>query len=256
MSIKDVIGLHKDNPLWDEVQKNMEQERLKEILDEIAKPFRSGKYSYDDPAIVAEVKLRYIGLCSHIGGGKDHVANYLSKTLERKCEVVKFATKLTQITGAILGVDDLSLFQDREWKEQANFIWQSNITSNNGKLISPREAQKIIGTDICRSILGDNIWVDAFANQYNDPDTLYIISDLRFQNEKKFVQDNGGVVVFINNRTAAQKQHQKENGIVHDSEQLTWQMYYGDVKADYYLDNNDYQNPQPLQDLVTFIKNY
>ena len=230
MAIKDAIGVNTDNPLTEEVQKWIATDRTNQ--------------------------LRYIGLSGHIGSGKDYVANYIAQNVERKCEVVKFATKLTQVTAAVLGVDNLSLFQDREWKEKKQFIWQCTIDTTpttTGKLISARDAQKIIGTDICRNLLGDNVWVDAFAHTYNDPDTLYIISDLRFPNEMEFVQANNGVVVFINNRTAAQKQHQKENGTVHPSEQLTWQIYYGDIEADYILDNNDFQNLQPLQDLLTFI---
>jgi hypothetical protein len=200
-------------------------------------------------------KLRFVGLCSHIGGGKDYVANYLAKTLERKCEVVKFATKLTEVVGAILGVDDLSLFQNREWKEKQQFLWYGCVDGldGNGKLISAREAQKIIGTDICRQLLGDNIWVDAFAREYNDPDTLHIISDLRFQNEFEFIKTSGGIIIYIDNRNAAINQHKKENGIIHQSEKLVWDMHYGRIQADYVLDNSDYNNKQPLQDLLLFL---
>ena len=191
-------------------------------------------------------KLRFVGLCSHIGGGKDYVANYLQKTVERKCEVVKFATKLTEVTASILGVEDLSLFQNRAWKERTQFIYRN-------KLVSARQMQKIIGTDICSNLISDNIWIDAFANQYNDPDTLYIISDLRFPNEMRFVQENNGVVVFIENLQAAQKQHRKEAGVVHASEKLVWDLHYGRTQADYVLVNNDYNDKQPLQDLLTFL---
>lgn len=252
--------MHKDNSLCEDVQKNMEQERLKEILDDIA----SGRYSYDNPTIVAEVrgllglpvvkqnKLRYIGIIGHQNAGKDYVANYLAQTLERKCEVVKFATKMTEVVAAILGVGDLSLFQDRQWKELKQFVWNKGTSGN--VLVSARDVQKMIGTDIMRELVDDNIWVNAFANAYKDPDILYIVSDLRFPNEMQFVQENNGIVVFIENLQAAQAQHKKENGIVHPSEQLTWQIHYGDIQPDYRLLNNDFSDPQPLQDLVTFIK--
>lgn len=244
-----------------------EQERLKEILDEIAKPFfEDRKYSFSDPTIVAEVrtllrlptikknKLHYIGLIGSQGSGKDYVGRWLQQNIERKTEIVKFATKLTEVTAAILGVDDLSLFQNREWKEQPHFIWQSQITNNNGKLISPREAQQIIGTDICRRLLGADVWVQALGNSCTNLDTLYIVTDVRFQNEMDFIRANNGVVVYVDNRKAAQAQHKKENGVVHESEKLMWSMHYGDIVPDYVLDNNDYSDPKPLQDLVTFIE--
>lgn len=251
--------MHKDNPLCEDVQKNMEQDRLKEILDDIA----SGRYIYDNPTIIAEVrgllglpvvkqnKLRYIGIIGHQNAGKDYVANYLAQTLERKCEVVKFATKMTEVVAAILGVGDLSLFQDREWKELKQFVWNKGTSGN--VLVSARDVQKMIGTDIMRELVDDNIWVNAFANAYNDPDILYIISDLRFQNEFDFVQQNNGIVIYIENLKAAQAQHRKEAGIVHESEKLVWDMHYGAVLPDYVFNNNDYNDKQPLQDLITFL---
>ena len=229
MSIKNAIGVNTDNPLTEEVQKWIATDRTNQ--------------------------LKYIGLISHQNGGKDYVASYLQKTLERKVEVVKFATKLVEITAAIIGVDDLSLFQDRTWKDQPHFIWQSNITSNKCKLITPREALCTVGS-LMRSVDSD-IWVRVLANSYTDPDTLYIISDLRYQNEMAYVQANNGIVVFIENLQAAQQQHRKEykdgSWQPHSSEQLVWSMHYHDTQPDYVLVNNDYTNKQPLQDLLTFI---
>lgn len=206
-------------------------------------------------ALYVKPQLRFLGLSSHIGGGKDYVASYLQKTIERKVEIVKFATKMTEVVGAILGVGDLSLFQDRSWKELKQFVWNKGTSSSY--LVSARDVQKMIGADIMRNLVDDNIWVTAFANQYNDPDTLYIISDLRFENEFRFVQENNGIVVFIENLQAAQQQHRKEYSDgehrPHKSEELTWSLYYEDIKADYRLLNSDYTNPKPLQDLLTFI---
>lgn len=221
MAIQDLIGMHKGNPLAAEVQAYIANERV-------------------------DNKLKYIGIISHQNAGKDFVANYIAKNVERKCQVVKFATKLTQVVAAALCVDDLSLFQDRIWKEKKIFQWQN-------KIVSARDVQISLGTDILRGLVDDNIWVTAFSNAYNDPDILYIISDLRFLNEFKFVQDNSGIVIFIDNHEAAENQRRKEAGVVHSSEELTWDLHHGVQQPDYILDNNDYGNPQPLQDLLTFF---
>lgn len=202
-------------------------------------------------------KLRFVGLCGYIGGGKDYVASYLQKTLERKCEVVKFATKLVEVTAQILGVDNLSLFQDRSWKEKKQFVWQCSLATSNAseRLISAREALCIVGS-LMRSVDPD-IWIRALANSCTDPDTLYIISDLRYQNEMQYVQQNDGIIVFIENLQAGQNQHQKEykdgKHQPHASEELTWALYYGDIEADYRLLNNDYNDPKPLQDFLLFL---
>jgi len=224
--ITNLIGIHKDNLLVEEV----------------------GTFIVNDRV---DNKLKYIGLVGCQNAGKDHIANYIAKNLERKCEVVKFATKLTQVVAAVLGVDDLSLFQDRQWKENKIFQWQN-------KIVSARDVQISIGTDIMRNIIDDDIWVDAFSKAYNDPDILYIISDLRFINEFEFVQANNGVVVFIENVKAAMAQADKEKDAFgvwkpHASEKLAWDLYDKNIQSDYHLLNNDYSDPQPLQDLLTFI---
>ena len=194
--------------------------------------------------------LKYIGISGHQNGGKDFVAGYIAQNIGRKCQVVKFATKLTEVVAAILGVEDLTLFQDREWKEKKIFQWQN-------KIVSARDIQIAVGTDIMRSIIDPDIWVTAFANAYSDPDILYIASDVRFQNEMDFIQQNNGIMIFIENRKAAQVQHRKEykdgKHQPHNSEELAWSLYHEDQQADYRLLNNDYDNPQPLQDLLTFI---
>jgi hypothetical protein len=267
MSIKDVIGIHQDNPMWDEVQKWMEQERqqerLKYILSEIVK-INAGLYSANDLKIQDEIrelldiqkkpsKLRFVGLIGHIGAGKDHVANYIAQNVERKCAVVKFATKLVEVTASILGVDDLSLFQDRAWKEKKQFVWQCSLDNSNAseRLISAREALCTVGS-LMRSV-DHQIWVRGLKYSCNQPDTLYIISDLRYQNELNFVQQNNGIVIYIENLQAAQAQHRRECGKPHSSEELVWRMHYRDIQPDYVLNNNNHSDPQPLQDLLTFL---
>lgn len=191
-------------------------------------------------------KLRFIAFCGAQGSGKDYVAHYIANNIEKKAVVVKFATKLTEMTAALLGVDDLSLFQDREWKERTQFV-------HRGKLVSARQMQQFIGT-MCREMLGANVWVNALAAGCNDSNTLYLISDLRYPNELDFVHKNNGIVVFVDNSHASRKQYQKENGVVHPSEKLMWSMHNGTVKPDYWLDNNDFNNPQPLQDLLHYVQ--
>lgn len=219
-------GVFTENPLTEEVQKWIATDRTNQ--------------------------LRYIGLSGHIGSGKDYIANYIAKTVERKCEVVKFATKLNILVASILGVDDLSLFQDRTWKDKKQFVWNTpDINGDYNALRSARDIQKIVAT-IMRDINPD-IWLDLLVKECTDHDTLYVISDLRYANEFQFVQQNNGIVVFIENLQAAQNQHRKEAGIVHESERLVWDMHYGNVLPDYILNNNNYSNKQPLQDLLTFI---
>ncbi len=191
-------------------------------------------------------KLRYIGLISPQSGGKDYVGSWLQKNIERKCKIVKFATKLTEVVAAALCVDDLSLFQDRAWKEKKIFQWQN-------KIVSARDVQISLGTDILRKLVDDDIWVTAFNKAYSDPSILYIATDVRFPNEMDFIQQNNGIVVYIDNREALTYQHRKENGVTHSSEKLMWSLHYGDIIPDYVLDNNNFDDLKPLQKLLDYI---
>ena len=54
-----------------------------------------------------------------------------------------------------------------------------------------------LGTEAGRDTLGKNVWIDATLRDL-DPEKDYVISDARFLNEFKAVEDLGGVVLRVN----------------------------------------------------------
>lgn len=63
-----------------------------------------------------------------------------------------------------------------------------------------RRFLQVIGTEAGRMLLGENVWVDLLQKRFpdlTDPDSLYVITDCRFDNEVEFVRSNGGCLIWI-----------------------------------------------------------
>lgn len=63
-----------------------------------------------------------------------------------------------------------------------------------------RRLMQVFGTEVGRMLFGENVWVDVLKKQFprlNDPNSRYVITDCRFINEAKFVDENDGSVVWI-----------------------------------------------------------
>lgn len=81
-------------------------------------------------------------------------------------------------------------------------------------LISPRKAYQYLGTDVCRSYK-DDIWTSFVEKEINaHPDTCYVVSDVRFDNEAKSLKSLGGVLIEIrNSRVEFLDNHISEQGV-------------------------------------------
>jgi hypothetical protein len=61
-----------------------------------------------------------------------------------------------------------------------------------------RQLLQRLGTDAGRSVLGDNVWVDALLNSPNN--ARLVISDCRFPNECSSIKERGGVIIRVNRK--------------------------------------------------------
>lgn len=79
--------------------------------------------------------------------------------------------------------------------------------------ITVRELLQKLGTEVGRNIDTD-IWVNALMNEYDTPinytEPYWIISDVRFPNEKKAIEDRGGVVIKVVRGTESKDTHASE----------------------------------------------
>lgn len=149
--------------------------------------------------------VRLIGIAGVARCGKNTVASMIKEHLGRTF-IRAFADPVKTATAEIYGVE-VELLRDGD-RDVIDPYWG----------ISYREMLQKVGTDCCRNILRDDIWVrrmqlyfEAMAIHYS-----LIIPDLRFPNEYEFVKDNGGVVWHIrrlSGKTTVHSDHASERSL-------------------------------------------
>lgn len=134
-----------------------------------------------------------IGICGLIGGGKGTVGDILVEQYGFK--KLSFADKLKDAVADMFdwdrelleGVTDKS----REWREQRDDFW----SKETGRKITPRLVLQEFGTDCMRKGFYDGIWVSMVKREImQNPNTNYVIPDVRFPNEGLMINALGGNV--------------------------------------------------------------
>lgn len=133
-----------------------------------------------------------IGLVGFIGSGKGTVGDIL----EQKGFIKdSFAKPLKDACSVIFGWPREMLEGDtevsRKWREEPDVYWSEKF----GKSFSPRLALQLMGTEAGRNVFHEDIWVISLLNRSKGKDV--VVTDVRFQNEIKYIQDNGGVVIRV-----------------------------------------------------------
>lgn len=133
-----------------------------------------------------------IGLVGFIGSGKGTVGDLLS---QEGFIPDSFARPLKDACSSIFGwprelLEGNTEFS-RTWREQPDKFWSERF----GYEITPRLALQLMGTEAGRNVFHNDIWVISLLNRSHGKDV--VVTDVRFQNEVKYIQDNGGVVVRV-----------------------------------------------------------
>lgn len=153
--------------------------------------------------------MRLIGVNGVARSGKDTLAGFLEnhhdyKRISFAAPIRAFISRLTGIS-----VDDLT---DGPLKEQP-------IDWLGGR--SPREMMQTLGTEWGRSMVNPDLWLLVAKNEIDKAKKEgyagVVISDVRFDNEARFVRDLGGEVVRVTRPgVAAVNAHASEQGISDD----------------------------------------
>ena len=127
-----------------------------------------------------------------IGSGKGTVGDIL----EQKGFVKdSFAKPLKDACSVIFGWPREMLEGDtevsRKWREEPDVFWSEKF----GKPFSPRLALQLMGTEAGRNVFHQDVWVSSLLNRAKGKDV--VVTDVRFKNEIKFIQDNGGIVIRV-----------------------------------------------------------
>jgi dephospho-CoA kinase len=205
------------------------------------------------------MKTKIIGISGKAGVGKDTVGKIIqfltldddvfSKTnrdciadLEHKAycasqskwKIKKYASTLKKITSIILGCK-VNKLEDRDFKEkELGKQWQVIDYT-----LTPRLLLQRLGTDAARYVHPD-IWVNALFSKFKKK-SRWIITDVRFDNEVRAIQERGGIVIRVN-RDESKDSTEHSN---HPSE-TALDNYEG---FDVILNNND-----TLEDLIEEIR--
>ena len=186
---------------------------------------------------------------------------YDDVTLERLSpfKIKKFAGKLKQIASLLTGIP-VEMFEDQEFKKTyLSDEWSTvNGLSTRHKVrkdMTVRDLLQKLGTEAMRNGLHTNVWVNALFAQYKVVDKKYkhcpecnkeqpeflttcpkchpvrlvydkvlpnwIISDLRYPNEKKRVETLGGVCIRIERPGIDTVDHPSETSLDHSNFRFT-----------------------------------
>ena len=186
-----------------------------------------------------------VGLLGFIGSGKGTAGDILKDT---GFTPVSFAKGVKDVTAEMFGwprhLLEGDTQQSREWREQPDKFWTKEL----GKEFSPRLALQLMGTEVGRDVFHKDFWVIKLKNYIQkNPNQNYVITDVRFQNEIKFVHSLNGILIEIqrgikphwyevarkanNGDWKAEKFMRQESG-VHESE---WSWVGGEV--DHHIEN-------------------
>lgn len=190
-----------------------------------------------------------IGILGFIGSGK----GTLSTELVRNHGFVQdsFAASVKDICATVFGwprhLLEGDTVESREWREEVDIWWANKLDIVN---FSPRYALQFVGTDVFRKVLHEDIWMLTLQNRLlKNSGADVVISDVRFKNEVKFLQDNNGILVRVRRgadpvwySTAAlanegnQLAETAMRGVYSEVHQSEWG--WAGCNADYTIENN------------------
>ena len=164
-------------------------------------------------------KRLIIGLKGLAGSGKDTVANYLVKN--HQFTNIKFATPLKQIVSIISGWPIEMVSGETEDSR----VFRETVVHPTFKMTG-REMLQQIGTELFREHFHKDVWMKICEQTIVNSKGCVVISDVRFENEVKMIQNLGGYIWNVNRNVGLQQVP------AHASEQLF------DTHDEIFVDNN------------------
>ncbi len=141
--------------------------------------------------------MAIVGISGFIGSGKGTVATRLTEQYGFRKD--SFAASLKDACAVMFDWPREMLEgetpESREWREQVDEWWSVKLGIPN---LTPRLALQLIGTDALRNNFSNAIWFTTLENRIRkSPGQHVVISDVRFPNEIKFIQDMGGYMIRV-----------------------------------------------------------
>lgn len=190
--------------------------------------------------------------------GKDTATQFAKAILEgvgKKVAITAFAEPLKEMAISIVGLEREAVYGSDEQKNSpSHVLWDTmpldiRLKYSNEQLdedgrtlprsgqMTNREVLQVIGTDIFRNYIDNDVWANApFRNNWNYAD-MVILTDCRFPNEKTAVESNGGIVIRLNRKTGLVDNHASE------------------IALDNVVFEHEYTNDGTLEELEAYLSN-
>ncbi len=151
-----------------------------------------------------------IGVCGHIGSGKDTAANFFVKQFGFNS--YSFADPLKDILSVLFSWNRTMLAgktpEARQERDEIDFWWTERLQYDK---FTPRTAMQIIGTDLFRNHFHKDIWTASLEQKLiHCMHENSIISDVRFLNEANMIKRLGGIIIKINKLSNDSNSHESE----------------------------------------------
>jgi hypothetical protein len=134
-----------------------------------------------------------VGFVGFIGSGKGTAGDILK---EIGFEKQSFAGPVKDTASVMFGWPRHLLEGDteesRKFREEYDPFWSKKF----GYEFTPRMALQRIGTEVGRDIFNENIWINILEKKI-DKNKNYVITDVRFANEIKWIQKQGGILIEV-----------------------------------------------------------
>ena len=137
-----------------------------------------------------------ISVSGWINSGKDTVGNYLVS--EHGFTKLSFASTVKDVLSAMFSWDRKMLEGDtaesREQRTKVDTWWANRLGIPH---FTPRWALQNVGTEVLRNHFHDEIWIAALEHRIEDCKTSIVITDCRFPNEVRALQNLQALMVRV-----------------------------------------------------------
>ena len=155
-----------------------------------------------------------IALSGLKGSGKDTAALVLIR--DYGFTKIAFADAVREMALVIdpyvlLELRDQDMLRLSEIVESKGWDWAKREISEVRRLL------QVIGTEAGRMLFGPNVWIDLLLKRFPDladPDTRYVVTDCRFENEAEFVQSLHGDICWVARPGVVSDGHASETDVV------------------------------------------
>lgn len=172
---------------------------------------------------------------------------WLAENIWPRVKLYSFADKLKQFCIEHFDLTPKQCYGTNNDKNSLTEVLWENLphyrelkNKPKGKMTA-REVLQQFGTNVCRRIMND-CWANSLIKEIKKEQSwLSIITDMRFENEAKKVEEIGGKCVLLTRKTD-EDNHESENGLK-------------DYKFQYIIDNANLSREETMEKVVDLLAN-